>query len=352
MPVLTYKCKNCSGELLFNPETQKFVCEYCNGSFTQSDLEKLEPKKDETKEAEKISEDTALKQSEDTNLYTCNSCGAEIVTDSTTAATFCYYCHNPVVLMGRLDGNFLPNRIIPFKINRSSAIDKFVGWTKKKHFVPKDFYSQDQIELLTGVYFPYWLVDSDSKSELTANAKKIRTWTTGKMSYTETSHYSLTRHGDIHLEDVIKTALKKANKKLVESVQPFDEKELQKFSMTFLSGFQAEKRDIEQADLENEVNADIKGYCEALLKGTMQGYSDVTPTYSNTLINNIAWEYTLLPVWAMTYKYKNETFYYAMNGQSGKTCGKLPVDMKKLLAVAGIISAISMVILSIGGYLI
>ncbi len=38
-------------------------------------------------------------------VYICPSCGAEVVTDATTAATFCYYCHNPVVLSEKLTGN-------------------------------------------------------------------------------------------------------------------------------------------------------------------------------------------------------------------------------------------------------
>lgn len=351
MPVLTYKCKNCGGELIFNPEKQEFVCEYCMSNFTQAELEALEPDVNEAHK-EETSFEKVEEKAEDTNLYVCQSCGAEIVTDGTTAATFCYYCHNPVVLTGRLDGKFLPSRMIPFKIDKKSCVDRFFAWVKKKMFVPKDFYSMQQVDLISGVYFPYWLVDSDSYSELTANAKKIRTWTSGDRRYTEIRYFTLVREGDIHLEDVIKTALKKANKKLVEAIQPFDEKDLQKFSMAYLSGFLAEKRDIETTELEQEVYSDIKKYCEQLLRNTMSGYSDIEPVIEKTQINNIAWEYCLLPVWVMTYNYKGEMYYYALNGQTGKTCGKLPVDMKKLVRVAAIISAATMAILSIGGYLI
>lgn len=351
MSVITYKCKNCGGELIFKPEKQEFVCEYCLSAFTESELQEPAPEETNTKPAEEITDDTS-KQTEDSAVYNCPSCGAEVVTDGTTAATFCYYCHNPVVLQGRLDGEFLPNRIIPFKIDKKSATQKFMEWIGKKHFVPKDFYSAEQVEKMTGIYFPYWLVDSDSNSQMSAKGCTVRTWTTGKSQYTETSHYMLNREGEIHLEDVIKNALKKANKKLVETVQPFDAKDLQKFSMSYLSGFQAEKRDIERTALEAEVNADIKKFCEQLLQDSMSGYSSISTVSKNTVIKNIAWEYSLLPVWTLTYKYKDEIYYFAMNGQTGKTCGKLPVNMKKLLAVAGAIAFGVFAIASIGGYLI
>lgn len=346
MSVVTYKCKNCGGELLFNPDTQKFSCKYCMSSFTKSEI--IEPEKEE-KQDDQFDDNGEIK---DTAVYSCPNCGAQVVTDSTTAATYCYYCHNPVVLMGRLDGKFLPDRIIPFKINRDSAIEKFLGWTKNKKFVPKDFYSEKQIEKLTGVYFPYWIVDCDTTSQMSAKANRVRTWTTGNTRYTETSTYMVDREGEIHLEDVIKTALTKANKKLVETVQPFDEKDFEKFSTVYLSGFQAEKRDVERASLQQEVDSDIKGFCDNLLRDTISGYTSVTPVNSNTNIKNIAWEYSLLPVWTMTYKYKNKTYYYAMNGQTGKVCGKLPVNMKKLIAVASGVSAVLMAIISLGGYLI
>lgn len=90
-------------------------------------------------------------------LYTCPSCGAEIVTDETTAATFCYYCHNPVILSGRLSGEFHPDYVIPFAMEKKRAVEIFEQWMKKKRFVPKAFYSEDQIEKISGVYFPYML---------------------------------------------------------------------------------------------------------------------------------------------------------------------------------------------------
>ncbi len=351
MTVLSYKCRSCGGELTFSPQSQKFECGYCGSSYLKSELEP-----DTVETAQSSSDSTAESTNQSTAfdavLYNCPSCGAEIVTDSTTAATYCFYCHNPVVISGRLGGEYAPSRLIPFKLDRSKAIKRFVEWTRTKFFLPKDFFSEKSIEKLTGVYFPYWVIDCDADATLVMNAKTVRTWTTGNTRHTETSNYKVLREGEVHLEDMIKTALNKADKKLIESVQPFDSSKMEKFSMTYLSGFQAEKRDVESAEISTETENDVKRYCENLLSDTVTGYSSKTTEQSGTTINKIDYEYCLLPVWVMTYKYKGTDYFYAMNGQSGKICGKLPVDKLKLFVFSGILSAAVGLIGMIGGYLI
>lgn len=109
MPVLIYKCPNCDGDVRFDPESQGFKCEYCESVFSQEELLRYAP--NQSKEAA-----SSCNRNDDKGgavIYSCPTCGAEIVTDSTTAATFCFYCHNPVVLSGRLEGEYSPDKIIP-----------------------------------------------------------------------------------------------------------------------------------------------------------------------------------------------------------------------------------------------
>ena len=146
MAVISFKCPNCDGELIFDPETQKYKCEYCGSKFTQAELDALQPAESkemnagaadgsdeaEQETTEQQSADTKKKEGEDGGaeavIYNCPSCGAEIVTDATTAATFCYYCHNPVVLGKRLEGKYLPNKVIPFKISKKEAEKRFLEY--------------------------------------------------------------------------------------------------------------------------------------------------------------------------------------------------------------------------------
>ena len=227
MAAVTWKCPNCGGGLLLDPSSQKFKCEYCLSEFSKEQISDLPPKKGEEQKQEE----------QELVLYLCPSCGAEIVTEETTAATFCFYCHNPVVLKGRLEGGYKPDYVLPFAIDKEKAKDIFLQWLKQKRFVPKDFYSPEQIEKLTGVYFPYWLYSCQVEGEIQAEGVKLKVWRAGNLQYTETQKYDVSRNGQMQVDHVTRNALKKADKQLVEGVLPFDMKQMKPFSMEFLSGF-------------------------------------------------------------------------------------------------------------------
>ena len=362
MPVLTYKCPSCDAGLRFDPDSQKYKCDYCQGYFTQEQVDAVNPAKaTETQAQPETSAETqtasqeqgAQNQGAQGVIYSCPSCGASVVTDETTAATFCYYCHNPVVLSGRLDGTFLPDKIIPFAINKQKAVDDFLAWAKKKRFIPRAFFSKKQIEKISGVYFPYWYVNCDVQGSMQANATRVRTWRTGNREYTETQNFVIYRDGDLHFSEIIKNALKKADEKLTEGVEPFDIADMKDFSMPLLTGFLAEKRDMEKTDMEPELDTEIRSYTESLFKDSAPGYATITPEFLQANRTNTDWNYVLLPVWLLTYiDKKKKTYFYAMNGQTGKVCGKLPIDFKRLLGLFGMVAGPLLAISLLLGYLL
>lgn len=150
MATVNYKCPNCAGPLKFNPDKQMFSCEYCMSDFTQEAVQQMyaereqkesNEEKAEQKAQQKAQENTQGKEqqtddspTEDAVVYTCPSCGAEVVTTASTAATTCFYCQNPVVLGGRLSGDFKPDNVIPFALTKEKAIEKFLAMCKKKWF--------------------------------------------------------------------------------------------------------------------------------------------------------------------------------------------------------------------------
>lgn len=353
MAVISYKCPNCGGELIFDPTAQKYKCEYCLSDYTQEKLDELKPAEGSEEKREAYDETEGGETAEEAVVYKCPSCGAEIVTDETTAATFCYYCHNPVVLSGRVSGEFLPDKIIPFSVDKKKATEKFLEYVHSKKFVPKAFFNKQQIEKISGVYFPYWMVDMDLEGSMQAEGRNTRVWRSGDTEYTETKVYRVEREGDIHLEDITKNALKKSNSKLAEGVLPYDVSKVQKFHMGLLSGFLAEKRDIEREELNAAVKQEADEYAEEILRRTVKGYSSVSVNSCHMNQKQENWDYIMLPVWTVTYKGRDgKIYYYSMNGQDGKVYGELPIDFKKVWKLGGIISAIVMILGLIGGYLL
>ncbi len=181
MAVISYKCPNCGGELVFDPKSGEYKCPYCTSTFPIDHIEQGEEteKQAEDKTEAKAADETAGETGQAV-VYTCPSCGAEIVTDETTAATFCFYCHNPVVLSGRLSGKYLPDQVIPFAIDKKEAVNKFMDFVGKKKFVPRAFFSKDQIEKMSGVYFPFWSYTCDLDGQLEGEGRRLRIWRTGE----------------------------------------------------------------------------------------------------------------------------------------------------------------------------
>ncbi len=348
METLAYKCINCGGPLQYDAGKQKFACEYCRSEFTEEILQKhfgkLEEQLNEEAKSEEMSEEDKLYG---TALFTCQSCGAEVIAETeNTAATFCVYCHSPVVLTNRLKGEFKPNMVIPFKISEEDAKQKFREFCKKKWFIPKDFVSDAQLDMMKGVYYPYWLVDSRKDGGISATAEKVRTWREGDYEYKETKIYRVRRAGIINFMNYPQAALSEDNNKnILKYVNPYDDEDFRPFTMAYLSGFLAEKRDLEREQVQNDVDKALAEYAKKIYRETVEGYDSVRVDdfELKTLTEN--WEYALMPVWMMTFKYRDKMYMYAMNGQTGKNFGALPLSKGKL-ALFGIGLFIALVIIA------
>jgi len=349
---ITYKCPNCDAGLLFNAEKQRFSCEFCLSDFTAEELMATSS----AERAKHIEEDNAAFAS-DVAEYHCQSCGAEIIADKTTVADFCYYCHNPIVLADKVSGVMRPSKIIPFKFDKNEAKDIFLHYAKKHKFVPKDYFSDSHADKITGIYYPFWVTDADTDSTLDTRARKVRTWRTGDYRYTETSYYSITRNGKIHFEDITSLALSDEDEKMLEGILPYPTDAYIDFDMPYLHGYYAKKRNIEREDLTAAVRSRMNGYASTLLSDTIRGYTSVDNGDTIVRIDSSHWEYSLMPIWILTYRHegrkKTKTYTYAMNGNTGKIYGELPVSIPKIaLLFAGIATTLTAIFSLIGGFLL
>ena len=343
---VTYSCPNCGAGLSFHAEKQAFCCEFCLSEFTK---EQLTNEGADEKAAEEQRKDEAYCDS--MKAYVCNSCGAEVIADETTAADICCYCHNPVVLAGKLSGQMRPNKVIPFAFGKADAEKKFLEYTKKKWFLPRDFFAPAQAEKIAGIYYPFWVTDADTDSHLTAHATRVRTWRRGDTQYTETSNFRIERQGMIHFEDIVSSAIDEADKEMLEGILPYPSESMIEFSMPYLSGFVAKKRNIERAQLTDEVRGRMNDYAETLLRNTIHGYTTVVVQDKSVRVNKSHWEYTLMPIWLLTYLKNGKTYTFAMNGHTGKIWGKLPVSLPKLAILFGsVFAGLTALLTVIGGF--
>lgn len=319
MQASSYKCPSCGRSISFDPQSGKFVCEYCNNVYTAEQLENDENKNDS--DYSEFSE------------YVCPNCGAQVVTDATDAAGICYFCDSPVVMNSRLTGEFKPDGIIPFKISKEFAQQKFDEMKKKKKFLPKGFGEDKKNSSLKGIYMPYRLVDSLCDSTMTAQSKEVNVWTDGETEYTETITYRHFRQGEIKSLGISQFALKGEDKQLMSNVCPYNRDSIIPFSKSYLSGFFAEKNDITAEEMKPEVEGKIRGLAKSQMASTIPHTISVTESF-DVNIKKEDWNYVLLPIWVSTYKHEGKIYTYAMNGETGKICGELPVSKQKLAYLA------------------
>lgn len=361
MATATLKCPNCGGGLKFDPEKQKSVCEYCLSTFTSEELaaatQAAEAKAEKAARAEAAAgsaaaagTETAAQGSEGRLAgYICDSCGAEVVTEATTSATFCFYCHNPVLITSRLTGEFQPHKIIPFQYDRDKAIATFRQWAKSHRFVPHSFYSASQLEKMTGLYLPYWMADYDAQVDFEAQAVVRRVWVSGNTEFTEYKDFAIARKGNIEVDHIHELAHGKIDRTLIEAIAPFDEAQATDFNLSYLSGFLAEKYDIERGQVEPMLESRARDYASSLLRESISGYSEVHEQKNQVDLALKNWFYALFPAWVMTYRYHGKTYIYAINGQTGKAYGELPVSNQRLGVASAILAAIILVLAILGG---
>ena len=341
MNLVQHKCPNCNASVSFDSNTQTVKCPYCDSEFATDIFDKqLEKSEMEWQEGEK----DEFTESDGMRVYVCNTCGGEIITDSTTAADICPYCDSAVVMSGNLSGNLKPDLVIPFKLDKKAAVDGFKKHLLGKKLLPKVFKNEVHIEEIKGIYVPFWLFDAVADASAKFKATRVRTWSTPNHIYTETSYYNIFRDGSIAFSRVPVDGSSKMADDLMESLEPYDRSEAVDFKTAYLSGYLADKYDVSMEACKARANERIEQSAFDRLKDTVTGYASVTSDECSIRFTDSAVHYALYPVWILNTVWKGERYIFAMNGQTGKFVGNLPCDtgafFKWLFGIFGIAFAI------------
>ena len=329
--LLEYKCPACGGALSFDSSLQKMKCPYCDTEFEVEALRELdealkqETPSDFTWESQPEGQWTQ-EETENLHSYICQSCGGEIVGDASTAATRCPYCDNPVVVPGQFAADLRPDLVVPFQVSKAQAKAALQQHLSKKPLLPKLFKTQNRIESIQGIYVPFWLFDTDANATIRYKATRIRTWSDANYIYTRTSFYSLLRSGTLSFDNVPVDGSSKMSNDLMESIEPYDLSQAVDFRTAYLAGYLADKYDVSADDSKARANERIRASTEASFASTTAGYSSVIPEHTNIQLSGSRVRYGLLPVWVLTTRYQDKIYTFAMNGQTGKMVGNLPID--------------------------
>ena len=338
--VLQYKCPSCGGRLEFDAATQKMKCPFCESVYEMSDVQQPDdtptigaeeaPFQQGAEEMELEGGDWGTGENANMRVYGCQSCGAEIIADATTGATACPYCGNNVVMKGQFSGDLRPDLLIPFKMTKEQAVEQFKKHINSQKFVPKVFSAQGHPEEIKGVYVPFWLFTAEADADVSFSAQRVRSWSDRNYNYTETEHFRLRRAGTINMKHVPVDGSSKMADDLSESIEPFDTKAAVPFTTAYLSGYLADRYDVDYTQCKERAMERMRLTAEQSMRSTVSGYSAVTTTSSNVTWSKAKISYALFPVWMLSTTWEGTNYLFAMNGQTGKFVGNLPLDKKAL----------------------
>ena len=328
--LMEYKCPNCGGPLKFDADAQEMKCPYCGSKINVQALAAMDNElgvKSDSFEWSKVA-DKQWDEGETAGMkvYICNSCGGEIVCDESTAASKCPYCDSPVVMKGNFEGDLKPDIVIPFKITKKEAKERYYKHLEGKEFLPKVFKDENHIDEMKALYVPFWMFDCDAEASATYDATRTRVWADKKNDYVKTDHYKIIREGLLCFENVPVDGSLAMPDDLMQSIEPFRMEEAVDFQTAYLSGYLADKYTVSVHDSIGAANERVRNSAIDELRNTVQGYETVRNTGVNVAIDNGSCRYAMLPVWIMNTTYDGKNYIFAINGQTGKTVGNLPLD--------------------------
>ena len=330
--LLEYKCPCCGGAVEFNSSVQKMKCPYCDTEFEMDVLQAYNEELQNEQNDDMTWETQAGTEWQDGDtegmrVYICQSCAGEIIGDENMGATTCPYCGNNVVIKEQFSDELKPDYVIPFKLDKKAAKEGLKKHLEGKRLLPKLFKDENHLDEVKGLYVPFWLFDADVDGHIRYRGTRIRNWSDSEYIYTETSFYSISRGGKVGFECVPVDGSSRMLDELMESLEPFDFSAAVDFQTAYLAGYLADKYDVTAEQSMERANARIKASTESIL------YSTISPTYTslvkesgNIRINNGKAKYALYPVWILTTKWQGKNYLFAMNGQTGKFVGELPLD--------------------------
>ena len=359
--VINYQCPACTGPLHFVGESGRLECDHCGSSFDVAEIEALYVEKEQkAAEAASSAEDGSQWDASGLNedwgadgaamrAYCCPSCGAELICEETTAATSCPYCGNPSVVPGQFSGILKPDYVLPFKLSKEDAIKALKKHYLKKPLLPSSFSKANHLQEIKGVYVPFWMYDGEASGSVRFHAAQVHTYTSGDYEVTETSHYDVRRSGSLCFEKIPVDASSKMPDDYMDSIEPYDYAELKPFSTAYLPGFLADKYDVSVEASRERADKRCAGSLVCALERTVSGYTSCSETSRDIRLKRGKVHYALLPVWLLSTKWEGKDFLFAMNGQTGKLVGKLPVSAKRLIglfaAIAAPLVAVSVLVL-------
>lgn len=319
---MIFKCKNCGGNIVYNPDKGTMCCPHCESLDSEDRLISTE------------------------YMNNCSNCGApmEDAIKQYTSSTKCPNCGTYVVLDERVDGDYRPDIILPFKVSKDKAIDLLKAEFGNRIFTPVGFLSRASIDKIEGMYVPFFMYDYGTHTDYKGTGTTVRTWRSGSYEYTETSYYDIVREMNADFDMIPVDASIDMDDRCMDLMEPYNYEALKAFEEKYMSGFMGELYSQTETELEGRAVSKVDTATNNLLNQSINGYATVTPDYKHINHDKKKVRYALLPVWEYIFHYQGQDYKFFVNGQTGKIVGETPVAKDKVVIYGSTVFAIVTII--------
>ena len=343
---MIYKCKNCGGDMEFEPSIGKMKCPFCDST----ECEEVSTGS-EVKDGDVATEETAdeLGFSKAGNLL-CPNCNCEIELGKFTSALRCPACDSNIIVDSRMKGDYKPEFMTPFKINEKQAKDMVKKKFSELRFAPRDLVSEAGLKKIQGWYMPTWFYDCDTTLDYTATGIQEKKYTKGNTEYTDIDSYDVNRVMDAKFDKLPVDAADALPDDMMDLLAPFDTNDSMPYDSRYLSGFYSEQYNQSADELRPRAEAQVQKFghdmcAETAKSGSHGNYNRTTNENLNVTYHSVQPHYGLMPVWKYDYAYKGQPYPFYINGQTGKMVGTAPIDKGRVWSFAAIVAAITAAII-------
>ena len=331
------RCTNCGGELLYNFDAKSLKCVQC-GDQVEIPCEKASSTKNV------FNPTSTIKNVRNKEInFKCENCGKIFVYNTNKKTLECPNCASPNV-NATSEIEYIPDGIIPFTLNKKEAINSFIGWLKKKKFLPKNLKKQVSQCVFSPIYYPIYNYDFDCFSSYSgvginysedANRNKIETRT----PFNGTKQNSFYNYAQSANNSLLTPSLK--------SFGNYNYQNLYVFRTEYLYGITSVGVNLDLQNGCGMAKNNIEDTIERNIKSSYR-FDEIKNFVCKTNFNKISYHYLYVPVWVHTFNYNNSSYSVFINGTTGKVSGKVPRSISKiLLTILGIFLCSSLISLLI-----
>jgi len=333
------KCKNCTGELAFNPKQSMLVCERCGSSFAVS-----EKKDGKIRRLYDVSY-SPVENQKNQIVYKCSTCNSKIIAGTGNEIHRCSSCGNTTLIKETSVMN-LPDAIIPFKIERNKAAEIFRKWVKKRKLAPNDLVQMAKLEKISGIYTPVWNFNYKYYYQYSATGlkKKLDSYDNEVIN-----KYVIQKVLEDSVDNQLFSASTRIPDEKIDMLGEYNFGEVRPYSTDYLMGFTGIDTNRDVHKIYKGIVDDINKDCSNKIKNKLEDEYDYVEDFScKTKLKDVSFTYAHVPVWANHYTYKGKTYHCYINGQTGFATGNSPKSVGKIMGIIiGVLTGIGATLLII-----